>query len=71
MITPQKNLWHCMGACQVGGSVIDWVMRAESVSFLTRSSCCVMVLRRRRCPPARLGALDGHETALAVAARGR
>ena len=33
VITPQKNLWHCMGACQAGGSVIDWVMRARNVSF--------------------------------------
>jgi DNA primase catalytic core len=33
VITPQKNLWHCMGACQAGGSVIDWVMRSRSVSF--------------------------------------
>jgi DNA primase len=33
VISPEKNLWHCMGACQAGGSVIDWVMRAEGVSF--------------------------------------
>lgn len=33
VISPAKNLWHCMGACSVGGSVIDWVMRAEGVSF--------------------------------------
>lgn len=33
VITPAKNLWHCLGACQAGGSVIDWVMRAEGVSF--------------------------------------
>jgi DNA primase len=33
VVSPEKNLWHCMGACQVGGSVIDWVMRAEGVSF--------------------------------------
>ena len=33
MITPGKNLWHCLGACGTGGSVIDWVMRAEGVSF--------------------------------------
>ena len=33
VITPQKNLWHCWGACQMGGSVIDWVMRVEGVSF--------------------------------------
>lgn len=26
VITPEKNLWHCLGACQVGGTMIDWVM---------------------------------------------
>jgi DNA primase catalytic core len=33
VISPKKNLWHCLGACQVGGSVIDWVMKTEGVSF--------------------------------------
>ncbi len=33
VVSPQKNLWHCLGACQAGGSTIDWVMRAEGVSF--------------------------------------
>ncbi|MGH9002368.1 MAG: CHC2 zinc finger domain-containing protein, partial [Acidimicrobiia bacterium] len=33
VVSPAKNLWHCLGACQAGGSVIDWVMRAEGVSF--------------------------------------
>ena len=33
VITPKQNLWHCLGACQCGGSVIDWVMKAEGVSF--------------------------------------
>jgi len=35
VITPDKNLWHCFGACQdpKGGSVIDWVRKAEGVSF--------------------------------------
>lgn len=33
VITPSKNLWHCLGACKTGGSVIDWVMKAEGVSF--------------------------------------
>ena len=33
VITPGKNLWHCLGACQAGGTVIDWVMKAEGVSF--------------------------------------
>ena len=33
VVSPEKNLWHCLGACQAGGSVIDWVMRWEGVSF--------------------------------------
>jgi CHC2-type zinc finger protein/Toprim domain-containing protein/DNA primase-like protein len=33
VITPVKNLWHCLGACQCGGSVIDWVMKLEGISF--------------------------------------
>jgi DNA primase catalytic core len=33
VITPAKNLWHCMGACNAGGTAIDWVMRANGVSF--------------------------------------
>ena len=33
VISPKSNLWHCLGACQTGGSVIDWVMKAEGVSF--------------------------------------
>ena len=33
VITPAKNLWNCLGACQSGGSVIDWVMKSEGVSF--------------------------------------
>lgn len=31
-ITPDKNLWHCFG-CGAGGSVIDWVMKTQGVSF--------------------------------------
>ena len=33
IISPDTNLWHCMGACQKGGSVIDWLMQTEGVSF--------------------------------------
>ena len=33
VINPSKNVWHCLGACQAGGSVIDWVMYAEGCSF--------------------------------------
>ena len=33
VVSPKTNLWHCLGACQAGGSVIDWVMRSRGVSF--------------------------------------
>ena len=33
VISPEMNLWHCLGACQCGGSVIDWVMKLNGVSF--------------------------------------
>jgi len=33
IVSPSKNLWNCMGACSAGGSVVDWVMRSEAVSF--------------------------------------
>ena len=33
VVTPEKNLWHCLGACQAGGSVIDFVMKKERCSY--------------------------------------
>jgi DNA primase len=32
-IDPVQNVWHCKGACGEGGDVIEWVMRAEGISF--------------------------------------
>jgi len=32
-VTPASNLWHCMGACQTGGDVISFIMKADGVSF--------------------------------------
>jgi DNA primase catalytic core len=31
-ITPSNNLWHCFG-CGAGGSVIDWTMKKNGISF--------------------------------------
>lgn len=45
VISPARNLWHCLGACNAGGSVIDWVMRAQNVSFRH----AVELLRRDAC----------------------
>lgn len=33
VVSEGKNLWHCLGACQTGGTVIDWVMKLQGVSF--------------------------------------
>ena len=33
VMSPKTNLWHCLGACNAGGSTIDWVMRTKGVSF--------------------------------------
>lgn len=33
VVSPEKNLWNCLGACGTGGDVIAWVMKAEGVSF--------------------------------------
>ncbi len=59
VITPAKNLWHCLGACQTGGSVIDWVMKAEGVSFrhaveLLRADLPSSSASTQRRPPKRL-----------------
>jgi len=32
IVSPAKNLWHCMG-CDKGGSVIDLVMQLENLTF--------------------------------------
>lgn len=32
-IDPVQNIWNCLGACNRGGDVIEWVKCAEGVSF--------------------------------------
>ena len=53
VVSPKSNLWHCLGACNVGGSTIDWVMKTRGVSFRH----AVELLRADR--PS-LAAGDGH-----------
>jgi DNA primase len=33
VVTPGKNLWHCLGACGCGGDNIQFMMKLEKVSF--------------------------------------
>lgn len=32
VVDPVENGWRCRGVCGAGGSVVEWVMRAEGVS---------------------------------------
>jgi len=62
VISPAKNLWHCLGACAAGGSVVDWVMRAEGISFrhaveLLREGLPVALASASRSPAVRSRAL--------------
>lgn len=33
VVTPEKNLWRCVGACHQGGDRLSLIMKAEKVSF--------------------------------------
>ena len=33
IISPEKNLWNCLGACGIGGDVISFMQKREGVSF--------------------------------------
>jgi len=33
VVSPASNLWNCLGACNAGGSPIDWIMKTQGVSF--------------------------------------
>lgn len=54
VVTPGKNLWHCLGACGRGGGPIGWVMTAQGVSFrhavelLREASPALSVLSKTR-----------------------
>jgi len=32
VVSPAKNLWHCLGACNEGGSVIDFLVKMDRIS---------------------------------------
>ena len=71
VITPAKNLWHCLGACNAGGTCIDWVMRANGVSFrhaveLLRADHLPLarpVLESRRAALPKVGTVRKHRAA--------
>ena len=55
VLTPEKNLWHCLGACNTGGSVIDWIIKTRGVTSAMPLSCSKPTIRlvragRKDCP---------------------
>lgn len=37
-VYPDKQTWHCFGACNSGGDVIDFIMRAENTDLLNAAT---------------------------------
>ena len=57
IITPGKNLYHCFG-CGAAGTVIDWVMNTEGVSFRH----AVELLRNEYLPSLAASAAQSNDT---------
>ena len=57
IITPDKNLYHCFG-CGAAGTVIDWVMNTEGVSFRH----AVELLRNEYLPSLAASAAQSNDT---------
>lgn len=67
VVTPGKNLWHCMGACQTGGSAIDFVMKKEGVRIreailiLREKQHTTTIERKKQTPPKETEERQTHE----------
>ena len=37
IVNPERQSWHCFGACATGGDIFSFVMRAENLQFGRRA----------------------------------
>ncbi|MCH8283311.1 MAG: hypothetical protein IIC20_01895 [Chloroflexi bacterium] len=44
-VTPERQTWHCFGACSTGGDVLTFIMKAENLGFPQ----ALRLLARLRC----------------------